>query len=158
MCKRELQVAVLEPPKEKAVKATELAWAAGIFEGEGTVTIAVRNSDETYRVLCIVGNTDRSIICFFQKHWPGWVQPAYGKRPGRKPSWSWTVATRSADTFMKDILPYIRTVRVRRKIVLAQRFRIHRMKYGVLDRGRYKVAQRRFYGVMRKLNRRGVPK
>lgn len=138
-------------------RSDDLAWAAGLFEGEGTVTIAVRNSDATFRVVCIVGNTDREIIEFFHGRWGGWDQRVYGKRPGRKPAWTWTVAGPRAVAFLMDLLPYVRTQRVREKIELALEFRAAQSsKKSVWSKADYKTKQRALYEKMRVLNKRGV--
>ena len=135
----------------------ELNWAAGLFEGEGTVTIGVRNSDETYRVVVTLGNTDEQVVDFFMAKWPGYKQPAYGKRPGRKPAWYWTVIAKRATEFLLAIRPFIRTERVQRKVALAlefQSFRTRDMK--ICRTPEYKDRQRRIYRDMKLLNKRGV--
>lgn len=136
----------------------DLHWAAGLFEGEGTVTIGVRKSDETYRLICCVGNTDPQVIEFFHQRWGGWVQPAYGDRPGRKPAWMWTVAGPRAQNFAESILDHVRTDRVRRKLLLGLEFRSFQSRNGRASSGLgYKERQRSIYEALRALNRRGVP-
>lgn len=136
----------------------DLVWAAGLFEGEGTIAIAIRRQDETYRMLCSVGNTDRSVIEFFQDRWVGWLQPGYGKGPRRRPSWSWTVVGPRAENFLRMIESHIRTARVRSKLDLALAFRRRQSNdpaiYWAPD---YRPALREIYERMRVLNRRGVP-
>lgn len=136
----------------------DLNWAAGLFEGEGTVTIAVRNQDSTYRLVCMVGNTDREIIDFFASRWGGWVQPAYGERPGRQPAWTWTVAGPRAEAFLREIEPHVRTIRVRNKIRLGLSLRAHQSRKTSVRKADadYKAKQRKLYLAMRSLNRRGV--
>jgi hypothetical protein len=133
-----------------------LNWAAGLFEGEGTVTIAVRNSDETYRVVCTLGSTDEQLIDLFQAWWPGYKQPAYGERPGRKPAWYWTVIAHKATVFMRTIRPYLRTERVQRKIDLALDFQSFRTRGPACRTDAYKERQRAIYQSMKALNKRGV--
>lgn len=141
-----------------AVTETDLHWAAGLFEGEGTVTIAVRNSDETYRLVVTMGNTDAEVVDFFCDRWPGWRQPAYGDRPGRKPAWYWTVAGPKAEAFVHQVMPYLRTQRVRDKCEIALRFRASQPRRitSVPLRAGVKAAQRDLYLEMRKLNKRGA--
>lgn len=137
----------------------ECVWAAGFFEGEGTVTIGVRKSDETYRLIAIIANTDRPLLELLQGIWGGWLQPAYGERPGRVPAWSWTVAGPRAERFICDIGPHIRSERRLAKLKLAMRFRRAQLPPGLLlrkDRPIYKRRQREFYQDMRELNRRGL--
>lgn len=135
----------------------DMNWAAGLFEGEGTITIAVRNLDSTYRLVCIMGNTDMQVVKFFDRRWRGWVQPAYGERPGRKPAWYWTVAGPAAAEFLQQIQPYLRTSRVKKKCKLALQFRDGQSRdRSVFTRPVYKRKQRALYLRMKALNRRGI--
>lgn len=137
--------------------ADDLRWAAGMFEGEGTVTIARRGRDDTYRVVVILGNTDEQVVDFFYQRWGYWKQPAYGSREGRQPAWYWTAAGPGAEVFLRDIRPYLRTDRVRRKVELALGFRDHQSRSRRRQSDpRYKERQRELYAQMRILNRRGV--
>lgn len=139
------------------VRRTDLAWAAGLFEGEGTIAIARRGQDDTYRLLVTISNTDEEIIDFFYTRWGGWRQGAYGERPGRKPAWTWTVAAGRAEGFLRDIAPFLRTERVRRKHRLAVRFRLGQSNSKrEQNRPDYKARQRECYEQMRELNRRGI--
>lgn len=137
----------------------ELAWAAGLFEGEGTITIAIRNLDETYRLLVTLGNTDRQVVEFFHDRWGGWLQPVYGERPGRQPAWTWTVTAGRAETFLRKLRPHVVTDRVKRKLAIALAFRKHQssLPHDWRDPA-YKPHQRSLYLEMRELNRRGVQK
>lgn len=135
----------------------DLAWAAGLFEGGGTVTIAVRNSDQTYRLVIIVGNTDPEVIGFFDERWPGWVQPFYGERLSRKAGSSWTRAGPRAEEFIREIFPYIRCSRVRAKMSLALRFRAAQSRRKTeWSQGTYKPKQKTLYDAMKLLNKRGA--
>src|SRR5690242_14193138 len=49
----------------------ELAWAAGMFEGEGTVTISAAGRHGYTRPVVTLANTDRQVVDFFQARWPG---------------------------------------------------------------------------------------
>lgn len=135
----------------------ERIWASGLFEGEGTITIAKRSRDDTYRLVCIVGSTDLQIVNFFHQRWGGWHQPFYGERPGRKRAWQWTVAGPAAHAFLLSIQPFLVTVRVRRKLQLALDFRREQSRLkSVWSKPEYKAQQRLAYEEMKKLNKRGV--
>lgn len=142
---------------ELPLDAVELSWAAGIFEGEGCVSIAVRNSDETYRLVCVIGSTDREMVEFFHVRWGGWLQPGYGHRGNRKPSWSWTATASWAEKFLNDVRPYLRLPRIQAKVELALQFRTRQSRSAHVYKARgYKAAQREIYHQMRGLNRRGA--
>lgn len=145
-------------PIEKATLRDRI-WAAGLFEGEGTITIAKRSRDNTYRLVVIIGSTDTQIVNFFHRRWGGWNQPAYGPRPGRKPARYWTVAGPAAAAFLQAIAPHIVTVRVRRKLLLAFDFRRAQSRLKRVWRTpEYKQSQIQAYNEMRELNRRGLRK
>jgi len=127
----------------------ELDWAAGLFEGEGCIHIGYRSMDDTYRLIATIGNTDEQVTRFFHDKFGGWHQLAGGTRTGRKPAWVWTVAGPAAEKFLRQILPSLRTDRVRTKAELGIKFR-ERMGKGA------KGWQRRIYHEIRNLNRRGA--
>jgi hypothetical protein len=140
-----------------ALDPEELAWAAGVFEGEGTITIGRRGRDDTYRLIVTLGNTDAEMVDFFHERWGGWKQPAYGERPGRQPAWYWTVAGPRAEDFLRELAPHVRTQRVRRKVELGLEFRASQSRLKREQaRPEYKERHRDLYAQMRALNRRGV--
>lgn len=142
----------------EAVTELDLAWAAGLFEGEGCISIGVRNSDETYRLICIIGSTDRETIEFFHRRWGGYFQRGFGKQPNHKPSWTWTLIGPKAAAFLAAIQPHVRTQKTREKLELGIRFQSGRLPGGTGGyMPGYKEGQRQIYQTMRRLNRRGVP-
>lgn len=141
------------------VTVEELAWAAGLFEGEGTITIGRRGSNDTYRLQVMVPNTDEQIIDFFHTRWGGWKEPLYGERPRRRPGWTWIAAGPTGEQFLRGIAPHLRTERVREKLALGMRFRELQNGRGIggaAPHG-YKDEQRAIYLDMKVLNRRGLP-
>jgi hypothetical protein len=136
----------------------ELVWAAGLFEGEGTITIARRGQDDTYRLLVLVSNTDEEIIDFFHDRWGGWKQPAYGHRPGRRPAWNWSAAGPTAEVFLRGIEPFVRCHRVREKLDIGIDLRANQSRSKAIQQmPGYREVQRELYAEMQVLNRRGVP-
>jgi len=94
----------------------ELAWAAGLFEGEGTIRISkpARRNWGTLGVSVV--NTDREVVDYFQSRWPGYMKSATGLGPNRRPAWVWVIAARQAAAFLRDIRPFVVTARVLRKL------------------------------------------
>ncbi len=147
----------MKSQRKRTPTPIEMSWAAGLFEGEGTITIGVRKSDETYRLICTVANTDKSVLTFFHDRFDGWLQPAYGKRPGRKPAWSWTVAGPRAEKFLMAVRRYVMTERVMRKLCIGMMFRAcQSVRKRDWLRKDYKPKQRALYFDMKELNKRGV--
>jgi len=98
----------------------DMAWAAGLFEGEGTITMTRIKSTKTENLTCsviIVGNTDIEIVQLFHKWWGGWLRKRK-KVPGKKQAYEWALRGKQTCVFVADILPYIKTQRVIQKAKL----------------------------------------
>lgn len=134
----------------------QVVWAAGLFEGEGTIAIAVRrgHGPDTYRLVCSVTNTDRQVIDYFHERWHGWLAPMRD-RPGRQPAWHWIVAGPTAEAFLNEVAPYFVTDRVADKAVIGLRLRDATGSIGQRDVER-KARQRHLYERLRVLNQRGA--
>lgn len=95
----------------------ELAWAAGLFEGEGTVRINKPTRRNLGHLAVSVVNTDRQVVDFFQARWPGYMKAATGLDPTRqRPAWVWCIAARKAADFLAAIRPFVVRDKVRVKI------------------------------------------
>lgn len=134
----------------------ELAWAAGHFEGEGTVTLTRGGRIMHVRPQVSLSSTDKSVQKFFHDRWPGSIRSFLPR--------SWSGNVRIAHTwvlgsgeriqgFLMDILPFIRTERVRQKIVVVLddiRDRgLYQQQPDTRDRSRQRLA------LMRQLNAKG---
>ena len=130
----------------------DLAWAAGFFEGEGSVRIskpALRN----WGSLCVdIPNTDESLVRFFGQ-WGGSVHfhPQQGRR---RAYWRWRVSSRQAAAFLAEIRPYVRSERVLAKIDHGLAFQAQ--KQSNRSDEAYREDQWAAYWWMAELNARGV--
>jgi hypothetical protein len=131
----------------------ELAWAAGFFEGEGSVRItkpALRN----WGSLAVdVPNTDETLVRFFSERWGGSVhyQAAKGRRRGY---WRWRCSAREAATFLREIRPFIVSPRVATRIDEGLEFQAQKRRGGHDED--YRREQWEAYWRMAELNVRGV--
>lgn len=137
------------------VPAFELAWAAGLFEGEGTVRINPRTRRNAYHLVASVANTDREVIDFFHRRWGGTVRFASNAGTRRRDAYYWTVAARMAATFLHDIRPYVVTERVREKIRHGLLFQDGKRRSHDARTIEYFEGQWCAYVYMLELNRRG---
>jgi hypothetical protein len=133
----------------------DLHWAAGLFEGEGTVTLS-RSGNYVRPCVCLT-STDDAVIAFFNERWRGVVTVVHPKSKNgiAKPAWRWALQDMEpVECFLRDIIPMLRTARVRQKaeLVLADIF--DRSKYErdteAQNRSRERMAK------VRDLNRRGA--
>jgi hypothetical protein len=133
----------------------ELAWAAGLFEGEGTISINKAHTKHLSTLRCMVGNTDKEIVDFFLQRWGGhWheVKASGNKRT----AWKWSVAATKAAKFIADIVPYLRTIRVRKKAALGLEFQAQKsVRYWERRSDEYRAIQLSYYLRMKELNIRG---
>lgn len=131
----------------------ELAWAAGMFEGEGSVRINKATKRNHGALLCDMSNTIPEVCAFFAEHWGGTLKHIDAPAP-RRAFWRWRVAARAAARFLRDIRPYVRTERYRRRVDLGLEYQ-EQKRSGHNRTVAYLAAQERYYEEMRALNVRG---
>ena len=130
-----------------------LAWLAGLFEGEGTITLIARRDSFTH-LLVSVTSTDFEVVERFNAVWP--VRRLHRKAgtATAKPAWVWRMTSMKAAAFVTDILPFLRTARVEAKARLALQSQAARLP-GAQRPDQYRETQMGFLREMRRLNHRG---
>ena len=98
-----------------ALSTEEMAYIAGLFDGEGTVTIssyaAARYGGRRRRILMVLlSSTDRSIVCYLRDSFGGSIFTT-NAHDNHKEIHRWTLSSRMAADFLYGILPYIRIKR-----------------------------------------------
>lgn len=145
---------------ERPTRATreELAWVAGLFEGEGTVSIIyVRTKGARYtRIMVSVANTDPDVLELFQRLWPVKTLRKIKARPRCKPVWLWRLEARQAVPFLLDIRPFIKTRRVMEKVDLALEYQSTKRGPGRAGSTAYRALHASYLSQMRALNHRGA--
>lgn len=100
---------------DKPKPIATLAYTAGIVDGEGCITIAIRTC-KRYRQGCeifptvVVGNSKEHLIKWLQAQYGGYTHCSNQYRPSlnrRVPFWVWGCNHRKCVTFLKLILPYL---------------------------------------------------
>lgn len=142
-------------PVGPALLPTELAWAAGMFEGEGSVRINSSTARNLGALLVDLPNTDRALVEWFQKRWPGYFRQ--GRLAGNKRDyWRWRIASLQAASFLIAIEPHI-IGNKRERVLLGIEYQkqkrpshFHNCEDGYRDR------QRDYYERMKVLNERGA--
>lgn len=130
----------------------ELAYAAGLFEGEGCIRINKPNRSNAGGWLSVsVSNTQIEIPTFFQERWPGYLKSATGIKPQHSPAWVWTRAAVKADLFLRDVLPYFRTAKYIARATLGQEFQAQKQigRRERVPRDEYLARQMAYYERMR---------
>lgn len=91
---------------------TELAWQAGIIDGEGCLTLAKQirkgRPSPAYRPMITVTNTDRRLVQPFAM-WGGnlYKRPDSRKSLNWADSWTWYCPRSAVVPFLTAILPYL---------------------------------------------------
>jgi hypothetical protein len=140
----------------------ELSWAAGLFEGEGSIMIRRHVRGEARHgvchLVCAVQMTDDEPVLLFHQWWGGRV--GYKERSDQlnsRPTAQWRVMARVAAAFLTDIRPYLRTDRVCEKAELAIEFQAQKIAPGRPGQAipGYAERQEHFHLRMKALNARG---
>ena len=133
----------------------ELAWAAGLFEGEGTVTI-LRGGNRPYtRLKVCMSNTDHDIVQFFADRWPGEYRAVRRRAESHRQAWIWGRSCRAAAAFLTDIQPFVCGLRMRARIELALLSQSVRRQGTRQNVASYRETNERFMDRMRRLNVKG---
>ena len=141
----------------------DLAYIAGFFDGEGTITIHHRNSLDKinwYRVCASISNTDISLLEYLKDLFGGHISTRiYGGN--RKDMYQWQVTSKDAVRFISVISPYLRQKSTQAEVSLEFEDTIHRGNVsGRPTKLRYTDTEVEYRehlcGVMRELNHRGI--
>lgn len=87
------------------MSAEEIAWAAGLFEGEGCITFSLGARDGTWRMSLRMNDKD-VVQRFVQAIGVGHVRPeSSGNRPKHwSQQWGWTISTRADIVHSLDLM------------------------------------------------------
>ena len=93
-----------------------LAWAAGMFEGEGCVFIERKRpwfkngrkvNYHVYAMRIDIANSDIAILDALKQRYGGSVQALVQRDPRYRPCFHWRLGSVNAAVWLKAILPYI---------------------------------------------------
>ena len=98
-------------------------YTAGLFDGEGTVTLATANGKFRYPVVS-VSSTTLILLEFLQQHYGGHISVHKKYQDHHQVSWSWKTTHDNALLFLEKILPYLKEPEKRRRaILLTQKYK-----------------------------------
>lgn len=129
------------------------SWAAGFFEGEGSVRINKATCKNLGALIVCIVNTDPSCIEFFQKEYPGYYKITQCKG-NRKIAYRWIISSLKAMNFLETIRPFIKREVVLNKIDLGIEFQKQKVSRHLIS-DEYRSTQFSYYLQMQLLNRRG---
>jgi len=101
-----------------ALRREDLAYLAGFFDGEGSVTINhLKRTDKTasgcyksdsYTLHVVIGNTDPTVPLWAQSIFGGYVITREARTAKQKAAFQWIICNYWAMRFLETIRPYIR--------------------------------------------------
>lgn len=118
------------------MKKTDLAYAAGIVDGEGC--IGIRRKVQQGRFL----SYDMRVSVGMANEWlPKWLRFAFGgsltyyksKQKNRQDQWAWRITSNQALGFLKLILPYLTIKRPEAELAIAFQEAPYRVKPNKTD-------------------------
>ena len=129
-------------------KEAAIAWAAGFFEGEGSITIA---PDLT--LIVRASQVDRTPLERFVALFGGTIRDKCA-RGNRKKCWEWNCCGPAAAGLLTLIRPYIVRPRIRERIELALTFQAMKPDRATARHRRSEL--KALYDVFKQLNKQGL--
>ena len=102
------------------MERTDLAYAAGIVDGEGCITIS-KSKMGNFQIQVRVVNTNEWLLQWLKFAFGGRVAPLNDNRKeerGWKPNYYWYLRTEETKEFLKLIYPYLRIKKTQAEIVI----------------------------------------
>jgi len=90
-------------------KTADLAYLAGIIDGEGCVTLSKQRRRPLGHVAClVVCMTHEPVIRHLQAQFGGRIRHRIKANPAHKPQWEWRITGRKAVELLFEAAPWIR--------------------------------------------------
>lgn len=135
------------------MKKIDLAYTAGIIDGEGCINISRRQGKhQSTRLQVSVVNTNEWLCQWLKMQFGGIVRSRRAYKPNHKPSYSWQLGHKKASEFLRLILPYLNIKKPNAEIAIAYQERQH---MGRATKGQ-KVLNEADRILMASFNKRGV--
>jgi hypothetical protein len=96
----------------------ELAYAAGLFDGEGSISLTRHRSNRWPSPQVAVASTDYEVLEWFRAHFGGNIVMKQPRASSHSVSYDWRLTDRRALEFLKLIRPYLVIERKIRRIDL----------------------------------------
>jgi hypothetical protein len=97
----------------------KISYAAGLFDGEGTVTLSRLHADDVFRAPMVsLSSTSFELVQFMKDNFGGAIISHKTYQPHHRKQWSWRLVRRSALAFLEKITPYIVEEEKKRRVHL----------------------------------------
>ena len=85
----------------------EIAYAAGLFDGEGSISLVRQRIARFHSPQVSVASTDREVLEWLQKRWGGSIVTKQPRKAAHSVSYDWRLTDRRALSFLQLIRPYL---------------------------------------------------
>ncbi len=93
------------PPRPQR-QTTDVAYAAGLFDAEGSITL--RQFPDRFPLIYLsVSQKDPEILCWLRERWGGKVKKRPAKGYGKEPTHEWYLYSKMARGFLRSIQPWL---------------------------------------------------
>lgn len=100
------------------VDSEELAYAAGLFDGEGSITLTRHRDNRTHSPQVSIASSDYEVVHWFQERFGGSIVTKQPRKSNHLVSYDWRLTDRRALKFLEFIRPYLVIERKIRRIDL----------------------------------------
>ena len=112
------------------MKKIDLAYTAGIIDGEGCIGIYLHGEGKynNYRLSVQMTSKDEWLPMWLKFAYGGFVCKRESKRANQSACWNWGIHAKQAGEFLRLILPYLRLRRQQAEIAI--KFQSRRQPFG----------------------------
>jgi hypothetical protein len=96
----------------------EIAYAAGLFDGEGSITLTRNRSTRFPSPQVAVASNDREVLEWLKARFGGSISAKQPRRPTHSVSYDWRLTDRRALEFLRQIRPHLQIQRKVKRIDL----------------------------------------
>ena len=118
---------------------SDLAYCAGLFDGEGCITLT-KGGESNYRLRLKISSTDYSVLTWLQEHFGGSINLSRKETDNNKELWDWYCKTEDQVVFLFGILPY--TIIKRAQIIEALNYHFEKQNGGKLTEDELTLRER----------------
>ena len=105
------------------MKETDIAYLAGIIDGEGCISMYQISNGHGKSVMCglWIANTDKNLMDWLVENLGGSLNTRTSKKPQWKTSWVWAVYSQNMEDVLIRVLPYLKVKHTQAELALRAR-------------------------------------
>lgn len=100
------------------VDNAQIAYTAGLFDGEGSISLVRQKNNRSHSPQVAVASTDLEVLQWLRNRFGGSIVTKQPRKPSHSVSYDWRLTDRRALTFLALIRPYLVIERKIRRVDL----------------------------------------